>query len=55
MKKDSDDTTQLSTMENIINQTNASEVDSSIRQEINEQFASEKNTDSKVGKMKQKF
>ena len=42
------DTTQLSTMENIINQTNASEVDSSIRQEINEQFASEKNTDSKV-------
>ena len=44
----SDDTTQLSTMENIINQTNASEVDSSIRQEINEQFASEKNTDSKI-------
>ena len=39
---------QLSTMENIINQTNAGEVDSSIRQEINEQFASEKNTDSKV-------
>ena len=35
-------------VENIINQTNASEVDSSIRQEINEQFASEKNTDSKV-------
>ena len=44
----SDDTIQLSTMENIINQTNASEVDSSIRQEINEQFASEKNTDSKI-------
>ena len=44
----SDDTTKLSTMENIINQTNASEVDSSIRQEINEQFASEKNTDSKI-------
>ena len=43
----SDGTTQLSTMENIINQTNASEVDSSIRQEINEQFTSEKNTDSK--------
>ena len=39
---------QLSTMENIINQTNASEVDNSIRQEINEQFAYEKNTDSKV-------
>jgi len=38
---------QLSTMETIINQTNASEVDDSIRQEINEQFASEKNTDSK--------
>ncbi len=34
-------------MENIINQTNANEVDNSIRQEINEQFASEKNTDSK--------
>ena len=44
----SDDKTQLSTMENIINQTNASDVDSSIRQEINEQFASEKNTDSKI-------
>ena len=29
-------------MENIINQTDANEVDSSIRQEINEQFASEK-------------
>jgi len=42
------DTTQLSTMENIINQTNASEVDSGIRDEINEQFASEKNIDSKV-------
>ena len=47
-EESSDDTTQLSTMENIINQTNASEVDSSIRQEINEQFASEKNTDSKI-------
>ena len=34
-------------METIINQSNASEVDDSIRQEINEQFASEKNTDSK--------
>jgi len=43
-----DDTIQLSTMENIINQINANEVDDSIRQEINEQFASEKNTDSKV-------
>jgi len=41
---------QLSTMENIINQTNANEVNSSIRQEINEQFASEKNTNSKVWK-----
>ena len=37
-----DENTQLSTMENIINQTDANEVDSSIRQEINEQFASEK-------------
>jgi len=42
-----DENIQLSTMETIINQTNASEVDDSIRQEINEQFASEKNTDSK--------
>ena len=41
-------TIQLSTMENIINQTNAGEVDSDIRQEINELFASEKNTDSKI-------
>ena len=47
-EEDSDETIQLSTMENIINQTNASEVDSGIRQEINEQFASEKNTASKV-------
>ena len=43
----SDEKTQLSTMENIINQTDASEVDSSIRQEINEQFASEKDINSK--------
>ena len=34
-------------MENIINQTDANEVDSSIRQEINEQFASEKDINSK--------
>ena len=47
-EEDSNDTTQLSTMENIINKTNASEVDSDIRQEINELFASEKNTDSKI-------
>ena len=44
----SDENIQLSTMENIINQTNASEVDDNIRQEINEQFASEKNTNSKA-------
>ena len=44
----SDETINLSTMESIIDQTNANEVDSSIRQEINEQFASEKDTDSKV-------
>jgi len=37
---------QSSTMETILNQTNASAVDDSIRQVINEQFASEKNTDS---------
>jgi hypothetical protein len=47
-EEESDDTIQLSTMENIINQTSANEVDSSIRQEINEQFASEKNTDSRI-------
>jgi hypothetical protein len=44
----SNENIQLSTMENIINQTNASEVDDNIRQEINEQFASEKNTNSKA-------
>ena len=47
-EENSDETIHLSTMENIINKTNASEVDSSIRQEINEQFASEKNTDSRI-------
>tara|TARA_B100001250_G_C19714316_1_gene750651 strand:+ start:220 stop:741 length:522 start_codon:yes stop_codon:yes gene_type:complete len=36
----------VSTMENILNQTNSSEIDDSIRQEINEQFASEKQTNS---------
>ena len=35
-----------STMENILNQTNAAESSNSIREEINEQFASEKNIDS---------
>jgi hypothetical protein len=39
---------QLSTMQNIINQTNATEVNDTIRQEVNEQFASEKNTKSKA-------
>ena len=43
----SDENTQLSTMDNIINQTDASEVDSSIRQEFDEQFASEKDINSK--------
>ena len=33
--------------EKIINQTNAHEIDDSIREEINEQFASEKQTESK--------
>ena len=33
---------QLSTMENILKQTNANETNDSIRQEINEEFASEK-------------
>jgi len=41
---------QLSTIENILNQTNASEVDDNIREVINEQFASEKNTKIKVWK-----
>ena len=44
----SNENTPLTTMENIINQTNSGEVDNSIRQEINEQFASEKNTKSKL-------
>tara|TARA_B100000965_G_C19160913_1_gene570287 strand:+ start:82 stop:603 length:522 start_codon:yes stop_codon:yes gene_type:complete len=39
--------TQLSTMENIIKLTNANQVNDNIREEINEQFASEKNTKSK--------
>ena len=38
----------LSTMENILKQTNASELDDSIRQEINEEFASEKQINSKT-------
>ena len=44
----SDEINNTSTMKSILNQTNAIEIDNSIRQEINEQFASEKNTDSKV-------
>jgi len=39
---------ELSTMESILNQTDASQIDNSIRQEINEQFASEKQNDSKT-------
>ena len=39
---------ELSTMGSILNQTNASEINNSIRQEINEQFASEKQNDSKT-------
>ena len=39
-----------STMRAIINQTNIKEVDDSIREEINEKFASEKNTKSKEWK-----
>ena len=39
---------EFSTMGNILNQTNASEINNSIRQEINEQFASEKKNDSKT-------
>ena len=34
--------TELSTMENILNQTDANEINNSIRQEVNEKFASEK-------------
>ena len=36
------DSVELSTMDKILNQTNASNTDNNIRQEINEQFASEK-------------
>ena len=43
-----DENIKSSTMEIIIDQTNANEVDDDIREEINEQFASEKNTKSKV-------
>ena len=39
---------ELSTMESILNQTDASQIENSIRQEINEQFASEKQNDSKT-------
>ena len=39
---------ELSTMGSILNQTDASEINISIRQEINEQFASEKQNDSKT-------
>ena len=44
----SDENIELSTMETIINQTNANEVNDNIREEINEQFASEKNIKSKT-------
>lgn len=40
----------LSTMESILNQTNAIEVEDSIRSEINEQFALEKKSKSKLWK-----
>jgi len=43
---DNTDNIQLSNMENILSQTNASEIDDSIRQEINEKFALEKKTNS---------
>ena len=39
---------ELSTMGSILNQTDASQINNSIRQEINEQFASEKQNDSKT-------
>ena len=38
---------ELSTMENILNQSNAKGIDNSIREEIDEQFASEKKSTSK--------
>ena len=44
--KNSPDNNEISTIENILNQTNASEVDENIRVEINETFASEKKIDS---------
>ena len=39
-------------MENIINQTNASEVDSSIRQEINEQFTNNAQLEENISQIK---
>ncbi len=41
------DNSELSTMENILNESNADETDDSIRNEIDEQFASEKGSISK--------
>ena len=46
-EKNDTENIEVSTMEKIINQTNADEVDDSIREEINEKFASEKQTGSK--------
>ena len=45
-EENGNESAQLSTMENILNQTNANETNDSIRQEINEEFASEKKSDS---------
>jgi len=48
VEEGSDETIQLSTMQNIVNKTNSAEIDNSIRAEIDEQFVSEKNIKSKI-------
>ena len=46
---------ELSTMENILNQSMAEGIDNSIREEIDEQFASEKNQPLNLGTMKWRY
>ncbi len=51
----SESNVELSTMENILNRTEASLLDDSIRVEIDENFASEKKIIQRIGKMKRRF
>ena len=46
-ENNSNDSIEVTTMESIINQTKANEIDNSIRNEINEQFAQEKKSSSR--------